>query len=174
MSELKVLWVNEPRRESAKTSGDLLYDPERFASKLAGHLGALSRRDGWLRDIDLDETLIVLAPSDSPTWAASEVSPQVAARTVVLGASTPHLCDKLLEPYSLAGAIDTFSLLGDRRRERLGAQGLYALREPGLATGAKAGPFRSARYCVLTSTIHDGLPHLLADYLQALWRQRNF
>jgi hypothetical protein len=99
----------------------------------------------------------------------------VALRLVPLNASRPKIFQKLLEPYSLAGAIDDMSLL-EWESPNVGpidAHGLFGRKDIANLIGATPDFLISERYAYLKSSTHDGLPHLLADYLVALDQHTN-
>ena len=90
-----------------------------------------------------------------------------ARRLVALGESRVAVFDELLEPLSIAAAVDTMTFMewrGDSTTAR-DTRGPYGRRDIGALVGASPLIYKSERYCYLHSKTHHGLPHLLADYL---------
>jgi len=72
-----------------------------------------------------------------------------------------------LDAIPAAAAIDTVSLLEWDPNQAF-AVGPAGRRSVGEAVGASCVPlFGGDRHCLLQSSLHAGLPHLLADYLRA-------
>ena len=69
----------------------------------------------------------------------------------------------------VAGVVDRLGVLEWAGQQGTGwARGPAGLRRLAEAAGAGCTPlFRGEDYCMLVSEAHDGLPHLLADYLRA-------
>ena len=100
---------------------------------------------------------------------------ELAGRLVPIETSRIRIFEELLEPLSLAAAIDSMSMMEWERGDphQVGTRGLYGRRDVGQLVGAACLLFKSERYCYLQSPTHRGLPHLLADYLNALGEQRS-
>jgi hypothetical protein len=77
---------------------------------------------------------------------------------------------RTIEPLKVAGAIDEFAMISDSSPEQPGASGLIGRKDLAPIIGATCGsfPLPSEHYAYLTSETHNGLPHLLVDYLRAL------
>jgi len=182
MTTMTVHFVHEPPREALPAgvgvSGPALYD--RFVNELEHHAGIqISRVHGLLRDVAPPNGIVLFDGSADVEIALGECSPGVRAdlqaRIIPIGATRVRILDNLLEPLSLLAAIDGLSFWEWDTDEpgTKGARGLYGLRELGASVGARCAVFESARYCYLQSEAHDGLPHLLADYLRAAWAARS-
>lgn len=101
---------------------------------------------------------------------------QVAPRTVLLDVSGLSALP-LLERYHFAGAVDSLRLSewlaqvgeGDRLTRGSSCVGPFGHQALADAVGASCVPlpgYRSEHYCLLQSDRHEGLPHLLVDYLR--------
>jgi hypothetical protein len=103
-----------------------------------------------------------------PTLAA-----QVAPRVVLLDVSWQKALGQL-EQHQLAGAVDSLRLSEWLARPS-SCTGPFGLRYLAQRLGASCVPlpaFRSEHYCLLQSSHHRGMPHLLADYLSAYHRDQ--
>ena len=147
-----------------------LEDYRPLADAIERHASAQVRRlEGSLAQLDADGFVVLLALD--PQLALKECSPEQAAALtprVVGFAAGPREAVRSLEKLPTAAVIDRLSLLewsGDPDSWARGPAGLRALAKP---IGATCSPlFRSERHCLLESSAHEGLPHLLVDYLRA-------
>jgi hypothetical protein len=154
---------------SSKTdSGDYA----RFISEMGRHNGReVQIIDGALSDAP--STGFVLFAGADVRVALNEcpegIRSELASRLVAVGGTRPKILEKVVEPLSLAGAIDSMSFLEWKvQGTTLGAWGLYGRKDLAERIGARCLLYKSARYCYLHSPTHDGLPHLVVDYLGAL------
>jgi hypothetical protein len=96
----------------------------------------------------------------------------IAARLVPMLVDANRAFEEILEPYSTAAAISDVSFQEWRSvspGQSGGAYSVYGLREVAIPLQARCLEFRSSeRYCCLRSSTHQGLPHLLGDYLVQL------
>jgi hypothetical protein len=98
---------------------------------------------------------------------------QLAPRIVLLDVSWQKALEQL-EKYRLAGAVDSLRLSEWLARPS-SCTGPFGLRYLTKSLGASCVPlpsFCSARYCLLESKYHRGMPHLLANYLAAYDRDQ--
>jgi len=133
--------------------------------------------EGFLRDVAPADGFILLNASAHPVMVVGECAPEqqadLASRLIPIDEDRVRIFEKLLEPLSIPGAIESMSLMEWELQDpaTIGARGLYGRHDIGEVVGARCNNlFRSARYCYLESSTHYGLPHLLADYLAALAR----
>jgi hypothetical protein len=143
----------------------------RFLEELAGYAASPIQTIEQLREAPATD-FIVFAGADvrvSLNECSIDQQPAIARRLIPINASRPRIFEMLLEPLSLAAAVDDLSMLEwkTRKPEQAGTRGLHGLREVGNSVGANCLIFQSERYCFLESSIHRGLPHLLAEYLSA-------
>jgi hypothetical protein len=117
---------------------------------------------------------IILNPFNGIIDALEEVDAgqrvQVAARLVPINMFLTHTLENEMESRSMVAAIDSHSIHSWElpRRPPAPVYQLYGQRRLGSLIGARpVPPGGSERYCRLQSTSHEGLPHLLADYLAA-------
>ena len=174
MIELSLRWIREPN-ESPRIN--LAHD-EAFVRAVANHAGVAIEpihgrlcdhvpADGFvlLHSADLHVALAACAPADRVS---------IAARIVALDVSRSRIFSRVLEGLRLAAAVDYASHLAWSREPSSLANseacGLYGLRSIASAIGATcdSSAGTSENYCFLNSAAHEGLPHLLADYLSAL------
>jgi hypothetical protein len=144
----------------------------RFVAELGQHAASPLETFGRLHEVP-ESAFIIFAGDDARATLESypvDQRPSIAARLIPINASRPRIFERLLEPLSIPGAIDSMSLLEweMQNSSTKGTRGLYGLREIGNAAGAECRLFESKHYCFLQSATHTGLPHLLADYLLAL------
>lgn len=118
---------------------------------------------------------LMLAPSVAPTSLLELVPmdqrPALAARLVpIVGDLSHEQIFALLEAHACAAAIDAMSVHDWESRIKvfLGSMGPHGQRRIAPMVSAECGRFESERYCYLRSATHEGLPHLLVDYLRAL------
>ena len=175
---LKICFVREPERfpvPAGLQAGTLdFFVP--FVDAVARQAGVeVPRLEGFLRDVVPPDGFILFDGSAEVSLqeCAPERRDSLAARMVPLDAPTSRVCT-WLESFSVPAAITeigtwlTNSCRAPESR-RPGAHGLYGIRDIGARIGALVGPgpalFHSAHYNYLASPTHDGLPHLLVDYL---------
>lgn len=182
MSPLQITYVNEPPR---------IYPdpypmrPERY-NQFIDAVGRCAGRPvrcvrGFLKDVAPEHGFILLNARVHPRLVVNECAQagrdSIASRLVPIELTQGRLCESVLEPLSLAGGIDSLSLFDWdlsiwAPAARPGARGLHGLREIGLRIGVSCLTLESPRYGYFTSAKHDGLPHLLVDYLRELERLR--
>lgn len=143
----------------------------RFTDELGGYAASPIQTIEQLREAPASD-FIVFAGADvriSLNECPVDQQSAIARRLIPINASRSKIFETLLEPLSLAAAIDDLSMLEwkIRKPEQAGTRGLHGLREVGNSVGASCLIFQSERYCFLESSTHRGLPHLLADYLSA-------
>lgn len=174
MSGLSIRWIREPD-ESPRFH--MAYD-ETFVRAVAVHAGiAIEPTDGRLCD-HVPARGFVLLHSAHPHEALAACVPAdrdgIAARVVLIEVSRSRIFSSVLESLRVAAAVDYASHLAWSREPSSLANGeacgLYGLRSIASAIGATCDPSAgtSENYCFLNSAAHEGLPHLLADYLGAL------
>lgn len=147
-----------------------------FVDAIANHARAeIPRIEGFLRDVAPADGFILFAGSAEVSLkeCSAERRATLLSRMVLLGGLPSRAC-QWLESFSMPAAVSEIgSWLTDSRlpleeRSR-GAHGLYGIRDVGARIGALDGPgprlYHSSRYSYLSSPTHDGLPHLLVDYL---------
>ena len=174
MNGLRICWIREPE-ESPRFH---MADDEAFVRAVSDHAGvAIERIDGRLCD-HIPAHGFVLLHSADPHEALAACAPAqragTSARIVLLDVSRSRIFSSVLESLRVAAALDYASHLawarGRSARPDGEACGLYGLRSVGTAIGATCDPSMGAseNYGFLISAAHEGLPHLLADYLAAL------
>lgn len=172
MMPLKITWVCEPHDSPSFHLGP----NQRFIDEIGRHTGVtVPRVSGRLCDVAPDEGFILLSashPGESLAACATELQQKLAARMVPLDVSRSRIFDRVLEGLSVPAAVDSVSHLewSQAAPDVTGARGPYGLRSIGTTLGAPCGDGveGSRNYCYLTSATHQGLPHLLADFLIAL------
>lgn len=190
MTKLQILLVKEPVRAAALATDEILRKrPDRFGNfcdALGAHAGsAVHVATQSLCDVvkQYPDAYILLSTHRHPREALREcsidVQARVAARVVALEQDGPRVAEDVLEPLSIAGAIDTWSLMtwkesywnrndADHWKQAIGTIGFLGLAGVGAGVGARCHPGDS-RYCYLSGPLHEGgLPHLMVDYLRAL------
>jgi hypothetical protein len=146
----------------------------RFISETSEHLGTeVSFVEGSLRDSAPPRGFILFVGADVEVAlhrCVPELRDGLAARLVPLAVSRPKIFERYLEPLSLAGAIDSMSRSEWENTAPLtmGTRGLYGRKDVRSQIGASCLLFESERYCYFQSNTHQGLPHLVVDYLKAL------
>ncbi len=169
MSALSITFVCEPLESAERCS--------RFVEDVGRHAGVtIARIPGLLRDVAPPKGFILLAAMNVPSMSLEECSPDrragLAARLVPIDVGRTRIFEELLEPLSVAAAVDSVSLWEWEKWEPAkGARGLHGRRDIGQIVGASCELWESARYCYLKSPTHRGLTHLLADYLAVLHRE---
>jgi hypothetical protein len=147
---------------------------ERFRAGLERHAGAPVVVQDRLRDVHPSAGFVLLSalydlPSLLVPFAAEERATLL--ERLVLFTSGPREALAEAERFGLAGAIDELSFLGWPAGAR-SARGPTGLRSVAAAMGVEcAARFGGERYCLLRSDAHEGLPHLLVDYLRAYERR---
>jgi len=177
MISIPVTWVYEPPR---LPPAPMHVGPEhyaRFIEEVGHHAGvSIPLVRGFLRDVAPGEGFILLKASTHPKLVLDECAPErraeLASRLVPIVGDRTRIFENLLEPLSVPAAVDGMTLLEWKVADPVkpGARGPYGLRDIGHLVGASCLEFESARYCYLSSPTHQGLPHLLADYLAAYAR----
>lgn len=171
MTPLAITFVYQRTRDMPHRDISAAKEYARFIDELAGHAACPIQTIEHLREAPGSD-LIVFAGADvrvSLNECPIDEQPTIARRLIPINASRPKIFETLLEPLSLAAAIDDMSMLEWKLRapEQTGTRGLHGLRDVGKSVGADCLIFQSERYCFLESSTHRGLPHLLADYLSA-------
>lgn len=175
MTSLSITFVCHPYGPTPMSSG-----PARY-TQFIDAIGHYTRQSvpfiqASLRDAAATAGFVLFAGTD--VKGALEECPlerrsELASRLVPINTSRPRIFERLLEPLSLAAAIDAMSLSEwEMRPDRVGASEEFGLQDVGTRVGASPLLLESARYCYLRSPTHHGLPHLLADYLKELDAQR--
>lgn len=159
-----------------------LGNDERFAQEVArlaeadlrflqGRLAEVGPDDGVIlwscQGHDPGAAFVASSPED-----AAELVARFGSRTVAIDASTSRIFDRL-ERLRLAAAIDVSAHTAWTNSEHghTGRQGIYGRRDIAKLIGAQCDEaVGSASYGYMTSRQHDGLAHLLADYLLSLCR----
>lgn len=180
MTAPKITWVNEPNDSPMMHLGP---DPA-FVAEVGRFAGVrVPLVEGRLLDVAPSDGYILLnasSPGEALHGANPEVVTDLASRLVPLDMGTAGIW-KRLEALSYPAWVSTSSQMSWRNGE--GSQGIYGLREVGTRIGATCDPHGgwdpnahnavgSERYCFLVSDRHEGLPHLLADYLITLHEVR--
>lgn len=171
MTPLAITFVYQWTRDMSHRDISAAQEYARFIDELGGHAASPIQTIEQLREAPTSD-FIVFAGADvrvSLNECPIDQQPSIARRLIPINASRPRIFETLLEPLSLAAAIDDLSMLEwkIRKPEQAGTRGLHGLREVANSVGASCLIFQSARYCFLESSTHRGLPHLLADYLSA-------
>jgi hypothetical protein len=171
MNTLDITFVYQRTRDLPDRPVSASREYARFIDELAHHAGSAIQTIEQLRDAP-ESDFIVFGGADvrvSLNECPIEQRACIARRLVPINASRSGIFENLLEPLSLAGAIDALSMVEWKMWEpyRVGTRGLHGLRDVGRLAGASCLIFESERYCFLESSTHRGLPHLLADYLVA-------
>lgn len=181
MTRSAITWVHdgtEPDRARLRFNNG---PGERLINEVARYAGvSIPRLDGRLADVAPADGLILWTAYgqdvSSPFWAATDeasrdLDERFARRMILIDVSTSRLFDGL-EALQLAAAIASSDHTRWLRTGPLAEQGLYGRREIAAAIGAKPDETQgSNNYCYMTSDRHEGLPHLLADYL-AVFHER--
>jgi hypothetical protein len=147
-------------------------DYDRFAEAIGRHAGTPVRRLSGPLVPPAPDGFVVLAAVRDIGSAVGDCPPELERslrRRIVSFASSPRDSVRVAEREGVAGVIDALSFLewGSQKR-RNWARGPVGLRSLGPAIGATCvSLFKSETHCLLESTTHDGLPHLLVDYLRA-------
>jgi hypothetical protein len=171
---IPITWVDEPRRgpPNSMPSGSQRY--ARFINEVGRFAGvSIPLVQGFLREVAPSEGIILLDGSAHPTLVldecAAEERADLARRLVPIDESRIRIFENLLEPLSLPAAVDGMTLMEweSEDPDKPGAYGPYGRRDIAQLVGASCLMYESERYCYLHSLTHNGLPHLLADYLTA-------
>jgi hypothetical protein len=146
----------------------------RFAAELGRHLGApVPLVEDQLRNASRDGFVVIDPISDIASELDAcdpELRASLPARLVVLRVSRGDL-PEVLTTVQPAGAIESMSFFAWKRRpeEATGASGLYGFASLASKSGATCSGLPAPEpYCLLESDTHQGLPHLLVDYLRAV------
>lgn len=125
-----------------------------------------------LRNAPTDSYLL-FAGSRDLSRSLSDCAPALATRIVLLDVSWQKALEQL-EKHRLAGAVDSLRLSEwlARPSSCTGPFGRRYLSKPLGASCVPMPAFCSPHYCLLQSTHHRGMPHLLADYLIAYDRDQ--
>ena len=125
---------------------------------------------------------ILLRPATSvqAAIAACTAAQQVglASRIVPVGIDLRGIFENVLENLSVPAAVADWSLheLESTHRMRLGARGPHGLKTIAASLGVECKnprrgppgePLDSDRYCFMHGPTHEGVPHLLVEYLAA-------
>jgi hypothetical protein len=160
----------EPSFEEGLLKGGYL----RFAEALGRHLGSpVPLVQDELRNAPRDG-FVVINPMGDIGRPLDACDPELRAglppRRVVLDVFRGDLPD-LLTTVGPVGAIESMSFFAwkSRSEEATGASGLYGFASLASKSGATCSRLpATAPYCLLGSDTHEGLPHLLVDYLRAV------
>ena len=171
MSPLLITFVYQRARELPQRDISAANEHARFIEELADAAKCQISTIEQLSDAPASH-FIVFAGADARATlseCAADKQESIARRLVPINASRPKIFEKLLEPLSVAAAIDGMSMMEWKlgNPHQAGTRGLYGLRDVGKVVGASCLVFQSERYCFLESSAHPGLPQLLADYLAA-------
>ena len=171
MIRVPITWVDEPSRPELESDAAV---PERllpFVEAVGREAGVtIQCVTGFLREVAPANGIVLLNASAHPTVVLDECGPDVredlARRLVPITIDRHRIFETILEELSVAAAVDGLSLAEwSVSQGRTGAWGPHGLRDIGALVGARCVLYESARYCYLQSATHNGLPHLLADYL---------
>ena len=175
MTSMRITWICEPDESPAFH----LAPDEELVRRLGEQLGvAIQRIDGRLCDHAPAEGFILLHsfhPYDALAACPPAERDGIAARVIAMDVSRSRIFSRVLDGLGLVAAIDYPSHLQWARSPAVPSMsGIFGLKAIASMIGAacEPGTESSDRYCYLTSRTHQGLPHLLADYLAALHRTR--
>jgi hypothetical protein len=173
MTSMRITWICEPDESPAFH----LAPDEEFVRRLGQHVGvAIQRIDGRLCDHTPADGFILLHsfhPHDALAACPPLERDGIAARVIAMDVSRSRIFSRVLDGLGLVAAIDYPSHIEWARSPTIPAvSGFYGLKAIAAMVGAACDPAAgtSDSYCYLTSRTHEGLPHLLADYLVALSR----
>lgn len=168
MTSLSVAFVyqREPNLPHRDISTAMLY--ERFLKEVERHASCTIGLTEELQEAPESDFIVFAGADLRATLQRYSAGDQVAfsRRLVPMNASSSDIFEGLLEPLSLPAAIDSMSFAGWHLGQT-GARGLHGLRSIGSTIGASCLVFQSENYCYFKSERHQGLPHLLVDYLNA-------
>ncbi len=180
MTKLRITWVYDAADDGRAPRVNLGRD-EQLINEIGrcagisipfveGRLPDVGPQDGFILWNAHGRDLAEPFAADTAERAASLVD-RFANRLIQIDASTSRIFIGL-ERLCIAAAIDVESHRHWARGASSRAQGIYGRRETAEAIGAVCDDQRhgSEHYCYIVSDRHDGLPHLLADYLSALNR----
>jgi hypothetical protein len=124
---------------------------------------AVERVEAFLDDVPPRDGFLLLQPSRDPGKRA--ITP---GRWIVpIYKIWPEaLYDRMIEDLAFPCGVDSMVMEAWLRGDRA-ARGLYGRSDVAQTIGADCAPSVSEQYGHLTSARHDGLPHLLVDYLRA-------
>lgn len=174
MTSLSIAWIYEPHDSPRFHLGR----DDRFVQEVSRHAGvAIPYLEGRLQDIAPMDGFILLnsfGPSHSLSGCDPERRDELASRLVAMDVSNSRIFERVLEPLSLAAAVDVFSHLAWQKPESVpgGTQFLYGLREISSDLQVDLEGDSSPRYCRMLSEPPGGLPHLLVRYLLSLLEHR--
>ena len=174
---MKITFVNEPWRVPQGPYGVGLEFYMPFVTELSRHAGVvIPVKEGFLPDVAPPDGFILFHCTGSTEITLAQLPEaqrtDIASRLIPIDVPFMPLYESLLEPFSIPAAVDSlaYGMWGPMTpKNRPAARGLLGLRELGATLGAGCDDMGSERYCSLYSDRHEGLPHLLADYLAA-WR----
>jgi hypothetical protein len=154
--------------------------PERY-QRLADELGRYAGvQVQFVKDVlrkAPTDSYVLFAGSGNLSRSLADCGPELAARLapriVLLDVSWQKALEQL-EKHRLAGAVDSLRLSEwlARPSSCAGPFGLSYLTKVLGVSCVLMPVYRSARYCLLQSKRHRGMPHLLADYLVAYDRDQ--
>lgn len=174
MTTFKVAWIYEAHDSPRFHLGR----DERFIDEVARYAGvSISRIEGRLQEVAPRDGFMLLN-SFGPAHSLSSCDPDrrqdLASRMIAVDVSDSRIFERVLEPLSIAGAIDALSHLAwqEQSAGSGSAQYLYGLSDVARKLNANCEGAGSKRYCRMLSESAGGLPELLARYLVALHASR--
>ncbi len=171
---MRIVLLFEP---SAGRAVPFAVGPEKYqslAEELGRHANApVQSVTGTLDQVAVGDFVLFAGGNVSRSLAACspERAALLAPRIVLLDVSWQKALD-LLEKHRLAGAVDSLRLSEWHARPS-SCTGPYGVRCLTRSLGANCVPlafFQSAHYCLMQSSVHRGMPDLLAKYLVAYER----
>jgi hypothetical protein len=145
---------------------------QRLADELGRHLGMAVRTVQDISPEFVSDGYLLWVTSGDPERLLGGLQPSVAsdlaARTVLIDVSWQHALAQL-ERYHFAAAVDSLHLSEWLARPSSTA-GPFGLSRLASVIGASCAPLpslRSRHYCLLEPGRHQGMSHVLADYLRA-------
>jgi hypothetical protein len=172
MTTVEISFLHEHSEQSPSVNPDRY---GRFLDEVSHYHGAnVPSIEGALQDVARPRGFILFVGSHvevALNRCEPEVRRRLAARLLPIEVlNRPKIFERVLEPLSLAGAIDSMSLSEwmSTAATKVGARGLYGRKDVRSQIGASCLLFESERYCYFQSGTHQGLPHLVVDYLKAL------
>lgn len=174
MRPLEITWIYEPHDSPLFHLGR----DDRFVSEVSRHAGTeIPYVEGRLDDVAPRHGFILLnsfGPSDSLRACEAERRTELAARLVAIDVSSSRIFERVLEPLSIAGAIDVPAHLAWQSSEgAASSQGFYGLQHVADRLDVRRDLASSTKYCRMWCEQQGGLPWLLAKYLVTLNEVRN-
>ncbi len=172
---ITLLFEPTPDRAIPFAAGPERY--QRFADELSRYVGAQVQIVKDVLQKAPADTYVLFAGGRDLARSLADCGPALAARLapriVLLDVSWQKALEQL-EKHRLAGAVDSLRLSEwlARPSSCTGPFGLRYLTKPLGASCVPLPSFCSARYCLLQSKYHRGMPHLLANYLAAYDRDQ--